>query len=167
MANIQHKDITESNQHEPKGVSVAASNTVYVATGAGTGVWKKLPNAALDNVAASKQDSGAAVSGAVLEANGSGAAAYVKRMFRYNFNVGTLAAVAANTTVEQVINVAGIVASTDDVVQIAKPSNQAGLLVVNGRIVADGQVVVQFANLTAAAITPTASEIYTMYVWRR
>lgn len=38
----QHKDLTEADLHEPKGVSTAAVGFVYVATGAGTGTWKKV-----------------------------------------------------------------------------------------------------------------------------
>lgn len=40
MADIQHKDIPEEELHEPKGVSVAAVDTVYHADGAGSGSWK-------------------------------------------------------------------------------------------------------------------------------
>lgn len=40
---IEHKNITDPNIHEPKGVGTAAVNTAYVATGAGTGTWRKLP----------------------------------------------------------------------------------------------------------------------------
>jgi hypothetical protein len=36
---IQHKNIPESQQHEPKGVSTAASGESYVADGAGSGAW--------------------------------------------------------------------------------------------------------------------------------
>ena len=45
MANIQHKNITDPNIHEPKGVALAAVDTVYVATGSGSGVWKKVDTA--------------------------------------------------------------------------------------------------------------------------
>lgn len=37
----QHKNITEADLHEPKGVSTATVNQTYVATGAGTGIWKE------------------------------------------------------------------------------------------------------------------------------
>ena len=40
MADIQHKDIPDSERHEPKGVSSASSGTVYVANGSGSGEWK-------------------------------------------------------------------------------------------------------------------------------
>lgn len=42
-----HASLTGSSLHEPKGVAAATSNTVYVADGAGSGVWEKLPSAAL------------------------------------------------------------------------------------------------------------------------
>lgn len=159
MANIQHKDITEANLHEPKGVSTASANKTYVSDGAGSGAWKKLPVAGID--------SGSAVVGAFLQADGSGGVAVNPRMYRYAFNSGTLVSVAANTTVEQTINVAGLIAASDDVLQIIKPSHQPGLIVANARIAVDGQIIIQFANITSSAIVPTASETYTLLVWRR
>lgn len=38
---IQHKNITEADLHEPKGVSLATADTLYVADGAGSGDWIK------------------------------------------------------------------------------------------------------------------------------
>lgn len=40
MADIQHKDIPDSERHEPKGISSASAETVYVANGSGSGEWK-------------------------------------------------------------------------------------------------------------------------------
>jgi len=37
---IQHKDIPDSQRHEPKGASTASSGFVYVSNGAGSGTWK-------------------------------------------------------------------------------------------------------------------------------
>lgn len=39
----QHKNITEADLHEPKGVSTAAVGTFYKANGAGSGTWSKDP----------------------------------------------------------------------------------------------------------------------------
>jgi hypothetical protein len=39
---IQHRLIPDAELHEPKGASGAALGTVYVSTGGGTGVWKKV-----------------------------------------------------------------------------------------------------------------------------
>lgn len=36
---IEHKDIPDSERHEPKGASTALSGTVYVSDGAGSGSW--------------------------------------------------------------------------------------------------------------------------------
>lgn len=41
MANIQHNTLTDPNLHEPKGVSTASVDAMYVATGTGTGSWKQ------------------------------------------------------------------------------------------------------------------------------
>ncbi len=43
MATIQHKNITDPDIHEPKGVAASSVDTVYVSGGAGTGTWKQAP----------------------------------------------------------------------------------------------------------------------------
>jgi hypothetical protein len=40
---IQHKNISEADLHEPKGVSLATANKVYVSDGEGSGSWQTLP----------------------------------------------------------------------------------------------------------------------------
>jgi len=40
MADIQHKNIADSDRHEPKGASTAAAGQVYVSDGAGSGSWQ-------------------------------------------------------------------------------------------------------------------------------
>ncbi len=71
------------------------------------------------------------------------------------------AAVAANTTVEQLFTATGIRAG--ELVQVNKPTVQAGLEIVGCRAAANNQIGITFANYTAAAITPTASEAYTVF----
>jgi hypothetical protein len=39
MANVQHSSLTDPNLHEPKGISTAAANTVYLANGSGSGTY--------------------------------------------------------------------------------------------------------------------------------
>lgn len=39
MANVAHSTLTGADLHEPKGVSSAASGTVYIANGSGSGSW--------------------------------------------------------------------------------------------------------------------------------
>lgn len=39
---LLHKNLTDPQLHEPKGISTAEENTVYVADGYGNGVWKTI-----------------------------------------------------------------------------------------------------------------------------
>lgn len=39
MANVQHSTLSDPNLHEPKGVSTAAANGVYLSNGSGSGTW--------------------------------------------------------------------------------------------------------------------------------
>ena len=48
MADIEHSQIPSEYCHEPKGAPEAAAGTVYVADGAGSGEFKKLPLSSLD-----------------------------------------------------------------------------------------------------------------------
>ena len=69
MPNIEHKDLTDPELHEPKGIAGAIANTVYVADGSGTGTWSKIVP---DNVVVvhSVSDLPAAVGGVItLAAN--------------------------------------------------------------------------------------------------
>lgn len=159
MADIEHVDIADPEIHEPKGVAAAASGRVYVANGTGSGAWSKIQDGSVD--------SEAAVVGAVLEADGGGNAAFTKRMFRYEVSVGTPGAVGANTTTEHSVTVTGVLLASDEVVCVIKPTHQAGLTIGNTRVTADNTVAVQFVNCTGGGITPTASETYTFFVWRR
>lgn len=44
-----HSGLTGADLHEPKGVDVASADTVYIANGAGSGVWAKVGTSALDS----------------------------------------------------------------------------------------------------------------------
>ena len=46
----EHKNITDPNIHEPKGVSTAAAKRVYVSDGAGSGSWIKLTSQSLQGL---------------------------------------------------------------------------------------------------------------------
>jgi hypothetical protein len=70
----------------------------------------------------------------------------------------TPAAVGPNTTSEQYFAVSSALAG--QVVFVNKPTAQAGLIITNARVASAGQVAIQFQNLTAATITPTAGETY-------
>jgi len=72
--------------------------------------------------------------------------------------------VAPNTTVEQTFTCSGVLPG--DMIDVQKPSVQAGLGIVNSRVSAANQIAIGFANTTAATITPTASESYLVQVSR-
>jgi hypothetical protein len=72
--------------------------------------------------------------------------------------------VAPNITAEQTFTVPGL--QVGDVVGVSKPTTQAGLGIVNSRVSAANTLAIAFINSTAATITPTAAEVYTVNVDR-
>ena len=72
------------------------------------------------------------------------------------------AAVAANTTAEQQFPVVGL--AVGQLVQVNKPTQQAGLDIGGMRVVSNNVLGITFINTTAAAITPTAAETYNIAV---
>lgn len=48
MADVEHKDLTGADLHEPKGVDAASVNTLYIADGAGSGAWAKVGGSQID-----------------------------------------------------------------------------------------------------------------------
>lgn len=74
------------------------------------------------------------------------------------------AQVGANTSAEQTFTVTGL--TTDDVVNVNKPTAQAGLAIVGVRVSATNTLAITFGNFTGAGITPTASETYKIVATR-
>ena len=70
------------------------------------------------------------------------------------------AVLAANSVVEQTFACTGL--SAGELVQVSKPTSQAGMDIVGCRVVSDNVLGITFANVTAATILPTASETYTV-----
>jgi hypothetical protein len=75
----------------------------------------------------------------------------------------TPAAVAANTSAEQTFSVNGL--QVGDVINVDKPTVQAGLGIINCRAGAN-TLYIGFSNNTAGSITPTAGEVYAVSVLR-
>lgn len=48
IGDIEHKELPDNLLHEPKGASTAVAGTVYVADGAGSGSFQKLPTTSLN-----------------------------------------------------------------------------------------------------------------------
>ena len=71
----------------------------------------------------------------------------------------TPAAVAANTVTEQTFTgITGLYPG--QIIQVNKPTTQAGLAVLSARCAASNSLTVTYLNATAATITPTAGETY-------
>ena len=83
------------------------------------------------------------------------------------FNVTLSPASVANaTSAEQTFAATGIGLLTTDVVLVQKPTAQAGLGIVGTRVSAADTLAITFMNTTAATITPTASQVYQVVVFR-
>jgi len=74
------------------------------------------------------------------------------------------ASVANATGAEQTFTMTGLL--TTDIVVVQKPTTQAGLVIGGSRVSAAGVIAINFANVTSATITPTASEAYQVLVVR-
>jgi hypothetical protein len=68
------------------------------------------------------------------------------------------AAVPANSTAEQYFNVTGL--PVGFLVQVNKPTAQAGLDIVGCRVVSNNLLGITFCNVTSSPITPTVSQTY-------
>lgn len=74
------------------------------------------------------------------------------------------ASVAANTTIEQQFTLASTVGiPVGELLQVSKPTAQAGLAITGCRIVSSNVIGITFSNVTAALIVPTAAETYTLF----
>jgi hypothetical protein len=73
---------------------------------------------------------------------------------------------APNTSAEQTFASTGIGLLTTDLVVVQKPTAQAGLVLGGSRVSAADTLAITFGNLTAATITPTASQVYLVGVFR-
>jgi hypothetical protein len=69
----------------------------------------------------------------------------------------------ANSTVETTYTLQGT--QINDFIEINKPSHTSGIVVSNVRVPAANQIAVQFGNVTASPITPTA-EAYLIAISR-
>ena len=74
-------------------------------------------------------------------------------------------AVANAVAPEYTCTVTGLL-STDIILAVQKPTHQAGIGLVGARCTASGVLSVGWVNPTAATVTPTASEVYKVVVYR-
>ncbi len=76
----------------------------------------------------------------------------------------TPAQVTANESAEQTFTVNGLL--TTDVVQVQKPTTDAGIVIGGSRVSAANTLAINFGNVTTGNLTPTASEVYVITVIR-
>ncbi len=90
----------------------------------------------------------------------------MSNLMAYGVNCGvTPTSAVTATTTEAALVVTGL-AATDFVIGVQKPTFQAGMAICGGRVTGANAASVAMVNPTAAAVTPTASEIYEMAVMR-
>lgn len=106
-----------------------------------------------------------ASAGQLLVSDGLGASSFVTKLNKYTPTLSP-ALIVLNTTAEQTFTVSGLVLNTDVVLSVSKPTAQAGLGIVGWRISADNTLAITFSNNTGASITPTASQVYSVVVYR-
>jgi hypothetical protein len=85
------------------------------------------------------------------------------RYARYSKSLSP-AQVAANTCAAEAVSSVTGVTSSDILIGITKPTEQAGLSVTPGHVTGTGALTLNFCNNTAAPITPTGSETYQFVV---
>lgn len=47
---VQHRNLPDSELHEPKGAATAVTNTMYISDGSGSGTWKRVPSTGLQGI---------------------------------------------------------------------------------------------------------------------
>ncbi len=77
----------------------------------------------------------------------------------------SFSSVAANTTAEQTVTVPGVKVG-DSVIACNKKTAQAGLGICNKRVSANDTLAVTFLNATGSPIVPTASDTYSVTIFR-
>jgi hypothetical protein len=89
---------------------------------------------------------------------------YGPRFFYMNV-LASPVAVATIVVVEQSITVTGLAAG-DMVLSINKPTINGAIGVINGRVSSANTLAMTFANPTAGSVTPTAAEVYKLFIFR-
>lgn len=87
------------------------------------------------------------------------------QIFHLGMNIGTVATAATATTTEISITAAGVNA-TDVFMSASKPTLNAGIGIAGGRVASANTIALTYVNATAANVTPTASEVYDVTLFR-
>ena len=101
----------------------------------------------------------------IYQADGAGSGDWKLPIKKYSITISP-AEVAVNTTAEEAFTCTGLLVASDTIIGVSKPTAQAGLGIVGWRCSDDDEISITFANVTAGALTPTASEEYTVFAHR-
>lgn len=101
----------------------------------------------------------------IYQANGSGSGSWKLPIKKYSITISP-SAVSANSTSEQTFTCTGLVAATDTIIGVSKPTHQTGLGIVGWRVSADNTIAISYMNNSGGNITPTASQTYTVFAHR-
>lgn len=95
----------------------------------------------------------------VWDVDAQGALKAAKQITMYSATLSPTV-LSVNTSAEQTFTVAGL--RVGDAVFVNKPTVQAGIALCGARVTAANTLGICFANITAAVLTPTASQAYTI-----
>ena len=92
--------------------------------------------------------------------------AALSKLFTANVNIGSPGANTASSTTEVTVALNGLL-TTDNVVSVQKPTFQAGMAAVPGRVGAANSLRINMVNPSGTGVTPTANEIYAIGIQRQ
>ena len=82
MANVNHSSLTDPYLHEPKGISAAAANKVYVSDGAASGSWKTVYTQGWEDYEDNATGAQALTSGAWVDLTNDGAGSNTNKTYK-------------------------------------------------------------------------------------
>lgn len=139
IISIQHKDIPESDLHEPKGASLAPANRVYISNGLGSGSWQKVPGSAM--IGGTPGDVGK-----VLEVASDGTVMLKQRHFFFTALISTGSVLIADSGLTSVsITVPGVFVS-DYVIQAVAPINSSNVFIAKAFVTATNQITLWYGS---------------------
>jgi hypothetical protein len=97
---VRHADLTGSELHEPKGITSAPTNGVYVKTSSGSGTWKKIPPTSLEGITAN------GIAGDFVVSDGSGGFLFASTAHGnvYFYNIASPYTLTVTSTAWQKVN---------------------------------------------------------------
>jgi len=146
----------------PNGIStstISATSIDFPASGTLTAAVGTITTGTVATLVSTVETVGT-ITGTITNANtlNVGTSTAITGIFVQNATL-TVASVAANASAEQTFAVANL-GTADIIIGVQKPTTNAGIVIGGARVSAAGTIAINFANVTTAGITPTASQVY-------